>query len=151
MEASSLEQVFTAYTLGKPEMDTRTLVKVFNECGILDKKFNKNAVDIIFSKVKTKGAKHIDVNQFEKAIEEAAKEKKISKSKLEEKILKNGGPTYTGTATDKVRLHDDKSCYTGVYARGGPSTVDKGRGDMVSDISEICDRSKADVRGVKIQ
>jgi hypothetical protein len=23
-----------------------------------------------------------------------------------------------------VRLHDDKSTYTGVYAKGGPSTVD---------------------------
>jgi hypothetical protein len=28
------------------------------------------------------------------------------------------------TKVDQVRLHDDKSTYTGVYAQGGPSTVD---------------------------
>ena len=44
---------------------------------------------------------------------------------------------------------NDKSQYTGVYARGGPTTVDAGRGGMVSDISQTCDRSAADVRGVK--
>ena len=28
------------------------------------------------------------------------------------------------TKSEKVRLHDDKTTYTGVYAQGGPSTVD---------------------------
>lgn len=36
------------------------------------------------------------------------------------------GPRHNATtAAVHVRLHDDKSTYTGVYAHGGPSTVDK--------------------------
>ncbi len=63
------------------------------------------------------------------------------------KVLKAGGPAFTGTKADKVKFHDDKSLYTGVHAKGGPSTVDKGAG--ISDISQLCDRTSADVRGVK--
>jgi hypothetical protein len=59
-----------------------------------------------------------------------------------------GGPVFTGTKTDHVKFHDDKSLYTGVYAQGGPSTVDAGNG-QISDISQLCDRTDADVRGIK--
>lgn len=54
-----------------------------------------------------------------------------------------------GTKTEKVKWHDDKTTYTGVYANGGPTTVDKGSA-MISDISELCDRTQANVRGVKM-
>ena len=37
-----------------------------------------------------------------------------------------------------------QSTYTGVYANGGPTNVD-GNGDL----SELCDRTPADARGVK--
>lgn len=74
--------------------------------------------------------------------------KGTTKDKIEEQIKKHGSATYAGTKADYVKFHDDKSQYTGVYARGGPTTVDAGRGGMVSDISQTCNRSKADVRGV---
>ena len=45
-----------------------------------------------------------------------------------------------------MKLHDDKSLYTGVYGRGGPSFVDKKH----MGLDQVCDRSKADVRGVKL-
>jgi p25-alpha len=54
-----------------------------------------------------------------------------------------GGPKTEGTKCDEVRLHDDKTTYTGVYAKGGPTNV-----DGVKDISQLCDRSAADVRGM---
>ena len=53
---------------------------------------------------------------------------------------------FSGTKAEANKFHDDKSLYTGVYAQGGPSNVDK---DKVSDISQTLDRSAADVRGVK--
>ena len=59
-----------------------------------------------------------------------------------------GGPVYKATKVESVKYHDDKSLYTGVYAKGGPTTV--GGTGGVSDISQLCDRTKADVRGVKI-
>ena len=38
--------------------------------------------------------------------------------------MQGHGPILKGTKVDDVRLHDDKTLYTGVYAHGGPSTVD---------------------------
>ena len=49
--------------------------------------------------------------------------------------MEAGGPTFSGTKADAVKYHDDKSQYTGVYAKGGPSTVDAGKGGQVSDIA----------------
>jgi hypothetical protein len=83
-----------------------------------------------------------------KGIEACATKKKIAYDALETKILSTGGPTFSGTKAEAVKYHDDKSLYTGVHANGGPSTVDAGNG-MISDISQLCDRSSADVRGIK--
>lgn len=63
-----------------------------------------------------------------------------------EHILAKGGPVFKGTKADYNKFHDDKSTFTGVHQHGGPSTVDK---DKISDIKQICDRTGADVRGVK--
>ena len=52
----------------------------------------------------------------------------------------------SNSQADKVKLHDDKSNYTGVYKRGGPSMVDKPN----MGLDKVCDRSKADVRGVNL-
>lgn len=47
---------------------------------------------------------------------------------------------------DNVKFHDDKSLYTGVHAKGGPSTIDK---DNINSLANLCDRTEADNRGVK--
>jgi len=65
---------------------------------------------------------------------------------LEAKICGEGGPVFTGTKAEAVALHDDKSLYTGVYAAGGPSTVD----GKITDLSQLADRSAANVRGSKM-
>ena len=78
-----------------------------------------------------------------------AAKKGTTKEALIEHILSHGGPTYHGTKADYVKFHDDKSTYTGVYAKGGPSTVDVGGSGKISDISQLCDKSGANVRGVK--
>lgn len=67
---------------------------------------------------------------------------------METQILNSGGKTLTGTKADAVRFHDDKESYTGVYAKGGPTNVDTGRA-RIDDISSLCDRGAADVRGVQ--
>ena len=50
------------------------------------------------------------------------------------------------TKPDTVKWHDDKSTYTGVYAKGGPTNV-----DHKITLSNLADRSVADARGVKRQ
>ena len=112
-----------------------------------EKSFTINDIDIVFAKVKSGKLKTINFPEFKKAIGEIAI-KKNTPENIEAAILQHGGATYSGTKADYVKFHDDKSTYTGVYAKGGPTTVDAGRGGMVSDISQTCNRSAADVRGV---
>lgn len=148
MEGKSLKDVFKSFTGGKPEMESKVYAKLYKETGIIDKKFTVNDADINFSKVKSGKVKTITFDQFEKTLELAAAKKGTTKDALVQKIISHGGATYAGTKADYVKFHDDKSTYTGVYARGGPTTVDAGRG-KISDISQLCDRTGADVRGVK--
>ena len=54
----------------------------------------------------------------------------------------------TGTQAQANKFHDDKALYTGVHAKGGPSTIDT---DKVADIGNLLDRTEADVRGRKVQ
>ncbi len=149
MQGKSLKDVFTSFTGGKPEMESKVYAKLYKECGIIDKKFTTNDADINFSKVKSGKVKVITFDQFKKTLELAAQKKGMTQEALEQQIINHGGATYKGTKADYVKFHDDKSTYTGVYARGGPTNVDAGKGGMISDISQTCDRSAADVRGVK--
>ena len=145
----TLESVFKSYCAGKSELESKQFSKLVKDCKLIDKKsFTINDVDIVFAKVKSGKLKTITFAEFQKAIGEIATKKKISKEQVEAAILSHGGATYSGTKADYVKFHDDKSTYTGVYAKGGPTTVDAGRGGMVSDISQTCNRSAADVRGV---
>lgn len=105
------------------------------------------------------GAVRLTFAEFEVALGLAAQKKKQSVDQLLEKM--SLGPEFKGTQMEAVRFYDDKSTFTGVHAHGGPSTVDKkGRGtfsDPASNqatgasqitLSDICDRSSADVRGI---
>ena len=78
-----------------------------------------------------------------------AAKKGVSEDELSKAIIASGGPHFQGTKAEFNKFHDDKSLYTGVYAKGGPTNVDAGRGGQVSDISQTCDRTSADVRGIK--
>ncbi|KAL4432502.1 hypothetical protein ABPG74_013356 [Tetrahymena malaccensis] len=146
---ASLEGVFKKFTANKADMDGKTFAKFAKDCGLLDKKLTATDIDLIFAKVKTSSAvRTITFAQFEKGLDQMATKKGVSLDQLKEKVTSAGGPTFTGTKADAVKFHDDKSLYTGVYANGGPSTVDIGNG-KISDISQLCDRTGADVRGVK--
>lgn len=146
--AGSLEEVFLGFSAGAAEIDGKTFAKMAKDCKILDKKLTATDIDLIFAKVKDKAARKINYKQFEKGIHECATKKGKSFEELSEAICAVGGPVFTGTKAENVKYHDDKSLYTGVYAKGGPTTVDAGKG-AISDISQLCDRSDANVRGVK--
>jgi p25-alpha len=146
--AASIEGVFKAFCGGN-EMDGKTFAKVAKDCGLLDKKLTTIDVDLVFAKIKDKTARKITVAQFKAGLAQFAAKKGISEADCHALVLKAGGPHYEGTKADFVKFHDDKSTYTGVYAKGGPTNVDAGRGGMVSDISQTCDRTASDVRGIK--
>jgi len=63
---------------------------------------------------------------------EFAAKKKVEASVVHATVAESKGPKLAGTKAEANKFHDDKSLYTGVHAKGGPSTVDT---DKVSDIS----------------
>ena len=148
MSGTPLNEIFKSFCGGKPDMESKQFSKLIKECKLIDKKFGINDIDIVFAKVKSGKVKVITFAEFNKALEEIAKKKGTTKEVIENQIKAHGGATYTGTKADYVKFHDDKTTYTGVYAKGGPSVVDAGRGGMISDISQTCNRQAADVRGV---
>ncbi|KAL8450300.1 hypothetical protein Emag_003323 [Eimeria magna] len=171
------KEAFAAYTKGACEMDGRTFNKILKDCKILDSKVTSVDADLIFAKVKGKGAKKITHAEFEEALRLVAAKKGVDieaiqstlatgKKYLTEKALSRllllpprvhspsfgyegvDGPILYGTKADNVRFHDDKTTYTGVHKMGGPTTVDDGRVQF-NDLSKICDRTEYDIRGVK--
>lgn len=148
VDSNTLSSIFKGFTGGKSEMSNKEFIKINKDSGLLDKVYTTTDVDLIFSKVKVKTSKVLTYDQFLAGLEEIAKKKKVDVNTIKEKIISSGGPQFVGTKTDYVKFHDDKSLYTGVYAKGGPSTVDSKNG-IISDISQTCDRSSSDARGVK--
>lgn len=143
--ASSVDEVFYSYTAKAAEMDGKTFAKLAKDTKILDKKLTATDIDLIFAKVKDKAARKITLQQFQNGLEQCAAKKGCTIDALCAKVCEHGGITFKGTKADAVKYHDDKSMYTGVHGKGGPSTT----GDGTADLSQLADRSAADVRGIK--
>lgn len=142
----SLQEVFEKFTHGAAAMDGRTFVKLCKDCKVFCKLYTTTDADLIFAKVKQKGTKTITAAEFEQAIQLIAEKKKIGFQELVSQLSNSGGPVYSGTKALANKFHDDKSLYTGVHANGGPSTTD----GKINDLSNLLDRSPADVRGTKM-
>ena len=141
---ADLKSVFLKFTKSKPEMDGTTFFKMFKDFKLVEKKLTQTSIDLIFTKNSAK--KKMNFEQFKKGIAECATTKGMPEEDMKAKIVGGGGPSFKGTVAESVPLHDDKSLYTGVYAKGGPTTVDK---DKITSISQTCDRTDSDVRGTK--
>ena len=144
-----LHHVFVAFSPADPDhMDNRELMKLCKDCKILTKKVTSADIDITFSKYKAKGGRKIDYNGFKSILQEFAKKEGLDWNTYCAKINEHHGPQYHGTKADQVKWHDDKTTYTGVYAKGGPTNYDVGAGGKINDLSNSCNRGDADVRGV---
>lgn len=135
-------------------MDNKKFSKFCKDTKILSKTLFTNDADLTFQAVKTKGTRQINFEQFHEAVKRLAMKrfKDISKQEAYDKlvtiILKHAKPsTANGTRAEKVKFHDDKSTYTGVFGRTGgpPTTIDK---DKIS-LSSLADRSDQNIRGVQ--
>jgi hypothetical protein len=145
---TSIKELYAQFTAGAPEMDGKIFAKLCKDCKVITKDCSSTDVDLTFAKVKDKAARKITYSQFLQALDIFATKRKETSESLQQKMCNAGGPKFTGTKADAVKFHDDKSLYTGVHANGGPSTI--GGTGGVSDLSQLCDRTNADVRGTKI-
>ncbi|KAJ9529457.1 hypothetical protein QJQ45_013813, partial [Haematococcus lacustris] len=130
------------------EMESKNFYKLFKDAGMIDKVLTQTDCDLIFTKVKTKGARKINYSEFQTALEHIAGKKKCSVDDVAATIC-GAEAKINATTAQATKFHDDKSLYTGVYANGGPTNVDRQNMMAAGDLSQQLDRSAADARGVK--
>lgn len=82
----------------------------------------------LFQRANAQGARKIDFAQFKQALKLIAEEKRVLVEQVEALVVKSGGPRRNGTPTDFVRLHDDKSTFT-----GAPPTYPSGSQGLAND------------------
>ncbi|KAL3156386.1 hypothetical protein ABBQ38_000700 [Trebouxia sp. C0009 RCD-2024] len=150
MEAErSLRKVFVSFAsfavrVPVEDLDGAKFSKLCRDAKLLGKRFGAIDVDIVFAKVKVKGQRRIAFDQFVNALGIIAEKKGQALRDVVQAVLDAGGPSVIGTRAGYVKFHDDKSLYTGVYARGGPTNIEPS-----NELSALLDRSPADIRGVK--
>jgi hypothetical protein len=126
-------------------IDSARFFKLCKDGRLLDAKFRKADVDLVFTKFAKQ--RRLDYEAFQKVLSEIAVKKDADGEALVETLLRRteNGPSMHGTLAESTRLHDDKSTYTGVYKAGGPTTIDYEKQGM----DKLCDRTKrATIRGV---
>ena len=84
MDASQLYEIFDKYA--QDRMNGRTFVKVFKDAKLTNSKLSTTSLDIIFSKVKTKGQMKITPEEFVHGVELAAMEKQVDFESMIEKL-----------------------------------------------------------------
>jgi len=146
----SLQGVFdgyNAYGKSQPDlfMDSRALAHLCKDAKLIGGNLRLGDVDVIHTKVRTKGERKISFEQFVYALALVAEARGESLDVVIGTVLRAGPPRHDASGAAKVRLHDDKSTYTGVYKRGGPTNFDGGAN---IDLSYVTNRKAADARGV---
>ena len=124
------------------------------ETGIINKSCTKTDVDLVFTRARPKAGRKLNYSQFQMALlylgekrfartwKESGKE--AAQLKVMQLVAASPGPKVIATVPDFVKFHDDKSTYTGVYAKGGPTN-----NDARITLSNLLDRSPSDARGRK--
>lgn len=130
------------------DLDGRSWVKLLKDAGLLHGGFTSTDGDLIFAKIKDKGHLKINFTQFCAGLDLVATKKKTDRAAIDAKV-EAAKPAASGTKAEANKFHDDKSLYTGVYANGGPQAVDKSKAGAGGVMANLCDRTAADVRGVK--
>jgi hypothetical protein len=133
---------------GTSEMTGTVFVKMMNDGHVMDSRFTRTDADLIFSQIVKKGQKLPKRAFLEVVLPKVAERKGLRGGQGLYQLmyqLAGSGISSSGTKAQSTRFHDDKSQYTGVHARGGPTNVD----DSIT-LANLADRSDYDVRGVKL-
>ena len=101
---------------GATKMDSRGFIKMLRDCAVLNKRFNDVAADIVFTKVKDRGERFIDIHDFALALSLVAEEKGTTYEELVAQICEVDEPSCSGTYGQYNRFYDDKSMFSGQYA-----------------------------------
>jgi len=150
---SRLEEIYRAFATNvtgtNSDMTGAKYTKMLKDSKVIDKKtFTANDAELIFAKVVQKYSFNPKVMAFDVFLNHCigliAEKKRTTIDDVIATLSLCSGPVMNATKSEGSRFHDDKSTYTGQYTKGGPDTRVKG-----DTMSELLDRSDADVRGVK--
>jgi len=133
---SAFDNAFKAYCSGQKDMDNKSMVKMFKDVGIIDKRFTTTDADLIFSKVCPKGQRRITVNDFKRALSLIADKKGVGSDEIEDIVAGSHGPVLHATKADDVKFADESN-FTGAHrnvqhgrsGQGGPIVVPAGVND----------------------
>jgi hypothetical protein len=79
--------------------------QLFKDSGLIDKALTQTDCDLIFTKVKAKGARKISYAEFLAALEQVAAKKKTTADAIGELICAADGPRTSATKADYVKFH----------------------------------------------
>merc|ERR1712216_720114 len=103
------------------------------DAGFVDELVTLTDIDLIFTKVKARGARTIDFQGFHHAISLLAAKRGVEMADIEESLCSTAGPSYDSSVTISIaggigpqRFYHDTASYTGVWKRGGPDTLTSG-------------------------
>ena len=99
-----------------------TFWKFSKDSKLLDANYVKADVDIFWT-MHAKGRHKVPFETFLDLLDEIAKRKNVCRAELDYYVIKNAKPEITGTR-GKSKFYDDKELWSGVAAKGGPSTND---------------------------
>jgi len=127
---SSVADMFSAFCGSRPDMDGKSFAKLCKDCGLIDKTFSTGDADLAFAKVSAGASRRIDFDQFLTSLAHVAERKRIDVDAVHLALIRSVGPLRHSTKANAVRLHDDRSTYTGTHAKGGPEIGRKGKGHL---------------------
>ncbi|KAI3427944.1 hypothetical protein D9Q98_006334 [Chlorella vulgaris] len=122
---------------GELSMDCQQMMKLCRDCGLLNKTLSGTRVDLVFRSTVPQGARRISYRQFCSAVPRLADARGCDAAELARLIVASGGPCRNNTTTPEAVRLSNKSNFSGIAARGGPSTVEKER----ITLAGMCDRS----------
>lgn len=95
--------------------------KLCKDSNIITSRENqKEHADIAFSKCVPANSKKMDFDHFLVAVTRLSVAVRLSLPEVYKRVATCPGPSSTCTKALYVKLHDDKTLFTGIYARGGP-------------------------------
>jgi len=91
---------------GRAEMDNSSFVKMCKDCKLIDKKMTEQAADAIFSspKVKPKGGRAVDFDQFEDALDLVAEKRDVTNESVRAAVLEASSRFPLVPDSSKFRL-----------------------------------------------
>jgi len=109
-------EAFLVFCKGDTLLNGREFVQLCDDCGLYNSKFVSADADVTFNKVKNRGERTIDFQQFKDACIAIASKRGSTVADVQRKV-EAGKPRMKGvTEAEHVRFHDDKSTYTGAHA-----------------------------------